>query len=72
MMWTMRQEPEEQLRRYMVQQKVAHIRAYKLSTDEQQGFSEIMEFAMMLQPVIHNKLLNKIDENRPHRILRKA
>ena len=71
MMQTMQQDPDEQIRRYLVHHKV-HTRAHQLSTDEQLGFSEIMKFAMTLQPEICNKLLKKIDGERPLRTLREA
>ena len=48
---------DEQMKIYSVPREVAHIRARQLSADEQRGFSEMMEFAMTLQPVIQNKLL---------------
>ena len=72
MMRMIQQDPDEQIRRYIVHHEVAHIRAHQLSADEQQGFSKIMEFAMTLQPVIQNKLLKKIDGEQPPRTLREA
>ena len=67
----MHQEADEQMWQYIVRHKVAHLRAHKLTADKQCSSSEIMEFAMKLQPYIQDKLL-KIDGNRPPRNLCKA
>ena len=66
----MHQETDEQMRQYIVRHKVVHLRAYKLTADEQCSISEIMKYAMKLQPYIQDKLLKKIDGNRPPRNLR--
>ena len=63
----MHQETDKQMRQYIVRHKVAHLRA-----DEQCSISEIMEFAMKLQPYIQDKLLKKIDGNRLPRNLCEA
>ena len=68
----MHQEPDEQMCQYLVRHKVAHLRAHRLTADEQCSTSEIIEFAINLQPFIQNKLLKKIDGNRPPRSLREA
>ena len=60
----MHQETDEQMWQYIVRHKVAHLRAHKLTADEQCSISEIMEFAMKLQPYIQDKLLKKIYGNR--------
>ena len=52
--------------------EVAHIRAHRISPDDQISSSEIIEFAMTLQPIIQDKLLKKIDDDRPPRSLREA
>ena len=65
----MHQETDEQMQQYIVRHEVAHLRAHKLAADEQCSISEIMEFAMKLQPYIQDKLLKKIDGNRPPRNL---
>ena len=57
---------------YIVRHEVAHLRAHKLTADKQCSSSEIMEFAMKLQPYIQDKLLKKIDGNRPPRNLHEA
>ena len=57
---------------YIVRHEVAHLRAHKLTADEQCSISEIMEFAMKLQPYIQDKLLRKIDGNKLPRNLHKA
>ena len=61
----MHQETDEQMWQYIVRHEVVHLRAHKLTADKQCSISEIMEFAMKLQPYIQNKLLKKIDGNRP-------
>ena len=48
----MHQETDEQMWQYIVRHEVAHLRAHKLTADEQCSISEIMEFAMKLQPYI--------------------
>ena len=68
----MHQETDEQMWQYIVRHEVAHLRAHKLTADEQCSISEIMEFAMKLQPYIQDKLLKKIDRNRLPRNLCKA
>ena len=68
----MHQETDEQMQQYIVRHEVAHLRAHKLTADEQCSISEIMEFAVKLQPYIQDKLLKKIDGNRPARNLYEA
>ena len=68
----MHQETDEQMWQYIVRHEVAHLRAHKLTADEQCSISEIMEFAMKLQPYIQDKLLKKIDRNKPPRNLHEA
>ena len=68
----MHQEPDEQMRQYIVRHKVAHLRAHRLTVDEQCNTSEIIEFAINLQPFIQDKLLKKINGNRLPRSLREA
>ena len=51
---------------------MAHLRAHRLTADEQCSTSEIMEFAINLQPFVQDKLLKKIDGNRLLRSLREA
>ena len=68
----MHQEPDEQMHQYIVRHKVAHLRAHRLTADEQCSTSEIIEFAINLQPFIQDKLLKKIDGSRPPRSLREA
>ena len=68
----MHQETDEQMLQYIVRYKVAHLRAHKLTADEQYSISEIMEFAMKLQPYIQDKLLKKIDGNQQPRNLCEA
>ena len=53
---------------YIVRHKVAH----RLTTDEQCSTSEIIEFAINLQPFVQDKLLKKIDGNRSPRSPREA
>ena len=52
----MHQETDEQMQQYIVRHEVAHLRGHKLTADEQCSISEIMEFAMKLQPYIQDKL----------------
>ena len=52
--------------------EVAHARAHRLSPDDQLSSSEIIEFMMTLQPIIQDKLLKRIDGDRPPRSLREA
>ena len=66
------QEPDEQMHQYIVRHKVAHLRAHRLTADEQCNTSEIIEFAINLQPFVQDKLLKKIDGNRQPRSLREA
>ena len=68
----MHQETDGQMRQYIVRHEVAHLRAHKLTADEQCSISEIMEFAMKLQPYIQDKLLKKIDGNKLPRNLHEA
>ena len=68
----MHQEPDEQMCQYIVRHEVAHLRAHRLTVDEQCNTSEIIEFAINLQPFIQDKLLKKIDGNRSPRSLREA
>ena len=68
----MHQETDKQMWQYIVTHEVAHLRAHKLTADEQCSISEIMEFAMKLQPYIQDNLLRKIDGNRPPRNLHGA
>ena len=72
MLRAMHQEPDEQMCQYIVRHEVAHLRAHKLTADEQCSTSEIIEFAINLQPFIQDKLLKKINGNRPPRSLREA
>ena len=72
MMRTMCQGEEEQMHQYIVRHKVAHARAHRLSPDDQLSQVEIIEFAMTLQLVIQDKLLKRIDGDRPPRSLRDA
>ena len=72
MMRTMRQEDNEQMHQYIVRHEVAHTRAHRISPDDQISSSEIIEFAMTLQPIIQDKLLKRIDGDRPPRSLREA
>ena len=51
---------------------MAHLRAHRLTADEQCSTSEIIEFAINLQPFVQDKLLKKIDGNRLLRSLREA
>ena len=67
----MHQEPDEQMHQYIVRHEVAHPRAHRLTADEQCNTSEIIEFAINLQPFVQEKLLKKIDGNRLPRNLRK-
>ena len=68
----MHQETDEQMWQHIVRHEVAHLRAHKLTADEQCSISEIMEFAMKLQPYIQDKLLKKIDGNKLPRNLCEA
>ena len=68
----MHQEPDEQMHQYIVRHEVAHLRAHKLTADEQCSTSEIIEFVINLQPFIQDKLLKKINGNRPPRSFREA
>ena len=72
MMRTMHQEEDEQMRQYIVRHEVAHKRAHRISPDDQISSSKIIEFAMTLQPIIQDKLLKKINGDRPPRSLREA
>ena len=69
MMRTMHQDEDEQIHQYIVRHEVAHARAHKISAEDQVSSSEIIEFAMTLQPFIQDKLLKKIDGDRPPRSL---
>ena len=68
----MHQETDKQMWQYIVRHEVAHLRAHKLTADEQCSISEIMKFAMKLQLYIQDKLLKKIDGNKPPRNLHEA
>ena len=72
MMRTMCQEDDEQMCQYIMRHEVVHARAHRLSPDDQLSSSEIIEFVMTLQPIIQDKLLKKIDGDRPPRNLREA
>ena len=65
----MHKEPDEQMHQYNIRYGVAHLRAHKLTADEQCSMSDIIEFAIKLQPFIQDKLLKKTDGNRPPRNL---
>ena len=68
----MHQELDEQMQQYIVRHKVAHLRAHRLTADEQCSTSEIIEFAINLQLFVQDRLLKKIDGNMPQRSLREA
>ena len=68
----MHQETDEQMQQYIVRHEVAHLRAHKLTADEQCSIIEIMEFAMKLQPYIQDKHLKKTDGNKLPRNLCEA
>ena len=51
---------------------MAHLRAHRLTADEQYSTSEMIEFAINLQLFVQDKLLKKIDGNRPSRSIREA
>ena len=68
----MHQEPDEQMHQYIVRHEVVHLRALRLTADEQCSTSEIVKFAINLQPFIQDKLLKKIDGNRPSRSVRES
>ena len=68
----MHQEPDKQMHQYIVRHEVAHLRAHRLTADEQCNTSEIIECAINLQPFVQDKLLKKIDGNRPPRSLRES
>ena len=70
MMKIMHQEDDEPMHQYIMRHEVAHARAHRLSPDDQLSSSEIIEFAMTLQPIIQDKLLKRIDGDRPPRSLR--
>ena len=72
MMRNMHQEDDEQMHQYIMRHEVAHARAHRLSPDNQLSSSEIIEFAMTLQPIIQDKLFKRIDGDRPPRSLREA
>ena len=55
-----------------VRHEVAHLRAHKLTADEQCSTSEITEFAINPQPFVQDKLLKKIDGSQLPRNLREA
>ena len=69
-MRTMCPEDDEQMHQYIMRHAVAHARAHRLSPDDQLSCSEIIEFTMTLQPIIQDKLLKRIDGDRPPRSLR--
>ena len=68
----MHEVPDEQMRQYIIRHEVARLRAHRLTADEQCSTSEIIEFTINLQPFVQDKLLKKIDGNRPLRSLREA
>ena len=68
----MHQEPDKQMQQYIVRHEVAHLGAHKLTADEQCSTREIIEFAINLQPFVQDKLLKKINDNRPPRSLKEA
>ena len=68
----MHQEPDEQMQQYILRHKVTHLRAHRLTADEQCSTSEIDEFAINLHPFVQDTLLKKIDGNRLPRSLREA
>ena len=68
----MHQEPDEQMHQYIIRHEVVHLRAHKLTADEQCSMNEIIDFAINLQPFVQDKLLKKIDGNRPPRNLRET
>ena len=72
MMRTMCQGEEEQMHQYIMRHEEAHARAHRLSPNDQLSQAEIIEFAMTVQPVIQDKLLKRIDGDRPPRSLRDA
>ena len=49
-----------------------YARAHKISAEDQVSSSEIIEFVMTLQPFLQDKLLKKIDGDRPPRSLQEA
>ena len=51
---------------------MAHLRAHKLTADEQCSTNKIIEFAINLEPFVQDKLLKKTDGNRLPRSLREA
>ena len=65
-------DPDEQMCQYIVRHEVAHLRAHRLTVDEQCNTNEIIEFAINLQQFVQDKLLKKIDGNRLPRSLREA
>ena len=68
----MHQEPDKQMHQYIFRHEVAYLRAHKLTADEQCSTSEIIEFTINLQPFVQDKLLKKIDGDRPPRSLHEA
>ena len=72
MMRTMCQEDDEQMHQYIMRHEVAHTKAHRISPGDQISSSKIIEFAMTLQLIIQDKLLNKIDGDRPPRSPREA
>ena len=60
------------MHQYIDRHEVAYARAHRLSPDNQLSSSKIIEFAMMLQPFIQDKLLKRIDGGRPPRSLWEA
>ena len=59
MMRTMHQDEDEQIHQYIVRHEVAHARAHKILAEDQFSSSEIIEFAMTLQPFIQDKLFKE-------------
>ena len=50
----MHKGPDEQMLQYIVRHEVAHLRAHRLTADEQCSTSEIIEFAINLQPFVQD------------------
>ena len=72
MMRTICQEVDEQMSQSISRHEVACARAHWLLPDDQLSSSEIIEFAMTLHPFIQDKLLKRIDGDRPPRSLQEA
>ena len=72
MMRTMHQEDNEQMHQYRVRHEVAHTRAHRISPDDKISSRKIIKFTMTLQPIIQDKLLKRINGDRPPRSLREV